>query len=1049
MKDDERSGDIEAADGQVIKQEVPSDGNMQGKERFWTDTEKSRLYQSLKAWARWEVDYSGGFVRSTHCQRTTENRSQVCDTCEKLGEDVSLKAAVRKAQREADMPADEQHSIHVARAKYAPRTLRETEARAIQAKLKDPLVWNLWMALDRNDSTGCFLELYKQAVDGKLKGFENSAQTYGILSAQLGGPSPRCLRYVVARSPDCLQNPMLQFENVAHVKRLMDSVKYIGPVAVAGDCTKVRKRLTYSNDFGSHVLGSILPLNDCAVDDPEDIDEVIGRVKTKNAWATQTRAILVKIPLPQIPPLVIALIPTNGTDNAELIHSQQKTFLQMATTLQIQVVSLAADGASSELLAQSMMDNEAADLPRLSYEYKLYGIDISTPCFGVTGPLISLSDPQHGRKTCRNQPQHGTHTASLGRGYVVNRSLVRLYESGEAAMVLRDVENVDKQDDGAARCLFHHVALTAATTVCDGERTIKDEFTGLFVYLFIFGELIDAWLNRRLTAQDRVLAVLRARFFLHIWKAHIVALSRRFPDLYSTQRSFISPQSFNIFNRMCDSLLLLVIAYSKHYPTYAFCPWLLGTEFVEHFFGLARSLIPNFTYAEFLKLVKHVMLRQRILLSGDLTAKRERNSGAGYVLDYDASPLSSEELNNLRVDIDVTQINQLVVLAWKEASLTAKQLLRMPIPSLPIILAPLAATKQRRSPRKKRDIAEDEELDSDEVEEVDEDSESDDDSSDEEVDDSTLSKATAAAAHDTARYAALSEDYEDTLSELPVDGGELPLAVTAEVVAPPSIIASTASDPTILEAQLDAESPLMSELLDEKNKVSVSLMLAMREHHQSGTRTRSERVIMLDPKFALKRLEALDKNQPTAKLSVREGSHRVRVIQDLGDDTKRAKTAREIHWQNTAKQLQMIVPHKDVPNIASKNVSQINPLRPGCFVIMKNKKRMYIGEILDLYKKDGVGGTTDDEDVAMSDSEDDLRFSCRSQSFDLHTHAFADHLLYNLGHNVLHGKPDIMVASSHAASVWRILGKPKVQKLTIKIPGRQHTKASNTGSLPG
>ncbi|KAH9947489.1 hypothetical protein B0H21DRAFT_680678, partial [Amylocystis lapponica] len=167
----------------------------------------------------------------------------------------------------------------------------------------------------------------------------------------------------------------------------------------------------------------------------------------------------------------------------------------------------------------------------------------------------------------------------------------------------RDVENVDKQDDGAARRMFHSIALTATTEQTGDSIGVKEEFVGLFVYLFIFGELIDAWLNRRMTVQDRVLAALRARFFLHIWYTHIKAMAARFPDLYSTKRSFISPASFNIFNRLCDSLVLLVLAYARVYHDYAFCPWVHGTELVEHFFGLARTLLPNFTYAEFLKLV--------------------------------------------------------------------------------------------------------------------------------------------------------------------------------------------------------------------------------------------------------------------------------------------------------------------------------------------------------------------------------------------------------------------------------------------------------------
>ncbi|KAH9947488.1 hypothetical protein B0H21DRAFT_676451, partial [Amylocystis lapponica] len=161
--------------------------------------------------------------------------------------------------------------------------------------------------------------------------------------------------------------------------------------------------------------------------------------------------------------------------------------------------------------------------------------------------------------------------------------------------------------------------------------------------------------------------------------------------------------------------------------------------------------------------------------------------------------------------------------------------------------------------------------------------------------------------------------------------------------------------------------------------------------------------------------------------------------------------------------------------ILSKNVSQINPLRPGCFLVMRNASRMYIGELLDLYKKtSGRHGsvksavscsglsylslrvylplTTDGgassaaaaaaaDIVDVSDGDDDplseQRFSCRSQSSDIYTHASAQDLLYNLGTDALAGKPDSMLLSAFSASQWRALSKPKVQsvvKLTIKIP---------------
>jgi hypothetical protein len=312
-------------------------------------------------------------------------------------------------------------------------------------------------------------------------------------------------RSLVAKSPDALQVPLLVFENMVRVQRLVKSLNFRGAIVISSDCTKVRKRLAYSTDFGAHVLGSILPLEECEVEDIEDIDDVITEIKRKKAVASQTRAIVAKvtinnhllvphiqadklqIPLPEIPPLVIALIPTDGKDTAVSIHEQHMVLLKMAARLDLKVLVMAADGAAPELAAQEMMDREITNRPPLTYEYPLYGVFLRAPVF-ESGPLISPSDPPHSQKTSRNQPQYGTHTASMGAGYLTHRSLVDLFETGDSGLVLKDVENVDKQDDGAARRVFHTVALEATTVVEHDIRIIREGFLGLFVYLFMFGE---------------------------------------------------------------------------------------------------------------------------------------------------------------------------------------------------------------------------------------------------------------------------------------------------------------------------------------------------------------------------------------------------------------------------------------------------------------------------------------------------------------------------------------------------------------------------------
>jgi len=79
------------------------------------------------------------------------------------------------------------------------------------------------------------------------------------------------------------------------VKRYVDSVSYLGPIIVGSDCTKVRKRLNFSTQHGSHVLGTILDLADVEVDNAEDLDDIVERTIKEKAHATQARAIIAKV----------------------------------------------------------------------------------------------------------------------------------------------------------------------------------------------------------------------------------------------------------------------------------------------------------------------------------------------------------------------------------------------------------------------------------------------------------------------------------------------------------------------------------------------------------------------------------------------------------------------------------------------------------------------------------------------------------------------------------------------------------------------------------
>src|SRR6266498_3456136 len=123
---------------------------------------------------------------------------------------------------------------------------------------------------------------------------------------------------------------------------------------------------------------------------------------------------------------------------------------------------------------------------------------------------------------------------------------------------------------------------------------------------------------------------MRAYFFLSIWKNYINQCSiLHSTKLYNMNISCISTQSFNIFCSLAESLVLLILAHRDYYPNYSFFPWEYGTEALEHLFGIARQLMPDFSYYELYKILNRVQYRDNILRSENISNIQEKQSVSG------------------------------------------------------------------------------------------------------------------------------------------------------------------------------------------------------------------------------------------------------------------------------------------------------------------------------------------------------------------------------------------------------------------------------------
>jgi hypothetical protein len=177
---------------------------------------------------------------------------------------------------------------------------------------------------------------------------------------------------------------------------------------------------------------------------------------------------------------------TKGKVKAEELRDIHLEFRSLCGKAGIKLLASSADGASSETKSQRLMMN-ARTPERLSYLNPKFGVFLSCPVYPDTGPHICTTDPDHARKTARNNFLYGTHFLTLGFVYLCHAILMFFLTVIKAPLLIKDLFNPDKQDDGAARRLF---APYIFSFLVDASGNLKHpSLEGLFILAFVFGAL--------------------------------------------------------------------------------------------------------------------------------------------------------------------------------------------------------------------------------------------------------------------------------------------------------------------------------------------------------------------------------------------------------------------------------------------------------------------------------------------------------------------------------------------------------------------------------
>ncbi|KAJ7151882.1 hypothetical protein C8R43DRAFT_1067439 [Mycena crocata] len=473
-----------------------------------------------------------------------------------------------------------------------------------------------------------------------------STRAYLTFQKHFGGRGVRSMRNIRSKVPGF--RPGISALNVGRAAEFLNKLGYKGPLALSWDDTALEAAISIHSESKDVCLILGATQGVIRVTEKDDLDDLFEKAQLQKA--DKLRVWLLSIPLPKIPPILIAAVARGSKTKAEELVDMHRELANLLHEHDIHPVSLSSDGAEVERAAQRII---AAEAP----SFRVYAIPNSKPGCSIVlkipiyfgyHPTIITQDSKHGLKTARNQLMTGARLIVIGFFTVVFSMLRNLAFNILGPLFTSDVEKVDKQDDRAAARLF------SAATLGFLFNNSGPEQIGLTIYLFVLGELIDAWQNRSIPHRDRAKMVLRARFFLMAWRSHIMA----HPD-HSASIQFISRESYDIFLTICDGLLSLILVYRNFFPTYPLLPWLHSTEVCEHLFGMLRQLKKDFNYADVLNFERKLRAFMRGSFANLSADEQANQTSAGYLHTYfTADDLDTAELMRYPTDQELADASE-------------------------------------------------------------------------------------------------------------------------------------------------------------------------------------------------------------------------------------------------------------------------------------------------------------------------------------------------------------------------------------------------------
>jgi hypothetical protein len=376
----------------------------------------------------------------------------------------------------------------------------------------------------------------------------------------------------------------------------------------------------------------------------------------------QTRIWLLIIPLPKIPPKIIATMPIRSKVTRPELRAWHDAVEERLEAHGLHHTSYNVDGVSIERGLGHDLHNEAISAGKIhtwTFQHPIEGrppILLQAPVLKNGKPRVVGTDGKHLKKNARGSATSGARVLILGHYVVHYGMLATLAESPNSPLLRADIIGVDKQDDRACARLFSS-SVIRQISICE---ELRPE-TGLVFYMWIVGEAVDAQQSRTLSHLERIKMLWRARFFFDSWRQYII----NHPH-YSLDTHFITRELYDIISIFINAMLMLVLIHRDFFPEIPLLLWLSSTEVCEHFFGCARKIQKDFTFAEWVLMIPKIVL----LMAGEFKAKGSQAKASDHRSGYHHSWFDTTGVDpvNLATFPSDSDIQECINIAYQEAS---------------------------------------------------------------------------------------------------------------------------------------------------------------------------------------------------------------------------------------------------------------------------------------------------------------------------------------------------------------------------------------------